>query len=180
MSWIWSANVRTWSPMALGLFWCCLAPATALARPPALELALGDPQGAAPLRLQLSADQLSYLPNQGLLALKGKVRVTAGELRVRSARLEVKVDGRGHPLWLEAAGAVAMELAGSRGSASKLRLALGAKRTVELVGDATLQLPALGVGVTGKRIRIDLASGRFTVHEATAQLRGKDRSKDGG
>jgi lipopolysaccharide export system protein LptA len=163
--------------MALGLCWCCLVPASAQARPPALELgALGDQQGA-PLRLRLSADHLSYLPNQGLLELAGKVRVTAGELRVRSARLEVKLDGEGHPLWLEAAGTVAMELARTRGVASKLRLALGAKRTVELVGDARLQLPALGVGVTGSRIRIDLATGRFTVQEATARLRG---SKDGG
>jgi len=171
LSWTWKAK-RT-VPAVLGL--CCLIPGWGALQPALAQTGVLRLEGPLPGKtgLTLSADRLTGQPGRNEIALVGSVHLDGERLSVRCTRLTVKVDEKGRPLWIEAEGEVRLAVQGSKAWAQRLTLSLkeGGTGAVALSGNARLEIPTLGVGVTGRRIGLDLATGQFTVHQARAVLR---------
>lgn len=132
---------------------------------PALSLtaAKGKP------RIDLSADRLSYRPDKRLIVLEGKVILGSARLRVRAARVTVRVDKKGNPVRVIAKGNVSFSLGKSKGRAGSLEV-MPQTGKVELSGNPTLRWAPLGLDLRGQRILLDLARDTFTVHRAKVRM----------
>lgn len=124
-------------------------------------------------RLRLRADRLRYRPEQGAVLLEGHVRVSSRTIQVSAGSVRLSVDPRtGRPLHLRARGSVRLRLSGSEGRADALELGLsGKERRLVLSGRPHLRWAPLGLELSGRRVEVDLRSGRLNVQQAEVELR---------
>jgi lipopolysaccharide transport protein LptA len=132
-----------------------------------LHVPAEGPEAARELRL--SADQLTYSPTNQRVELSGSVAARLGALSLRCDRLMVKLDERGQPVTVRARGNVAIRRGEARGRAVRVRL-LALAGALVLEGEATLMTGTTGLVLRGRRIRLDLQSGRVAVDRARAML----------
>lgn len=164
-----------------------------------LQLAVPGARGAGRVRLQLRADRLSYQPRRCAAApcpadveLTGNVDLRGPGWRVRADRVRLRVDHQGRPRTLSGEGHLSLRMGKRRGTARRMALvvvaptAAGAGDTdgnsagvrLELRGAARLACPDLGLDLRGRRIAIDLGSGRLSVAGAAARLGGRSGGGD--
>jgi lipopolysaccharide transport protein LptA len=119
--------------------------------------------------LELRAKQLRYLPGHNKLELFGKVTLSGGEFSLSCDNLLIMLGKDGVVRRVEGWGNLTWTLGGNTGRADRIHYMVQSK-TLELVGNARLCWKRPGFHVQGRRIAIDLRTGRFSVQDAHADL----------
>jgi len=187
LSWIWT-NEAPWSLATCA--WLCLwapaagadpaavagqSPRMAAAGRVSLSRALGAGKAAgSDSRLELRAARMDYLPAPSCegrcpakVELSGAVVLRLEGLELRAARVELALDGAGHPTRVLAAGGARVTQRGRVGRARRMELVLESRR-IALIGDAVLH--TRGLSLRGDRVELELPSGRLVVHNARVQM----------
>ena len=128
----------------------------------------GEVAAAPPAAVEISADRLDIDHPHRRARFSGHVRAVVGELRVSCDELTAGYDDLGNLTRLEASGAVGVEhgdLAAQAGHA----LFLAPANRIELSGQPSLV--RAGNRLTGRRIVVELATGRVTVEAARGTFR---------